>query len=301
MSLSCAAVTSLSSARFFRRTSSAPSLIRILFSCDVVLDVFLALLALDLVKGRLRDVNFAGAHQLGHLPIEKCQQQRANVRAVHVRVRHDDDAAVAQFGNIEARFVFRARRPIFFRFADAGADGGDHRLDFVVLQKLIDARFLDVDQLAANRQDRLVTAVATLFGRAAGGITLDNIKLGQFRIALRTIRQLARQSAAGERAFANGLARFARRFPRPRRRQHFIENAPARRRVLIEVSHQPVVNNRAHDAVDLGVDQLHFGLRFESRIRQFNAQHADQTFPNVVAGNGRILVLSQVIRLARID
>ena len=63
------------------------------------------------------------------------------------------------------------------------------------------------------------------------------------------------------------------------------------RRVLIEVGHQPVVNNRVHDAVDLGVDELHFGLRFEARIRQFDAQHANQTFAHVVAGNGRILVL----------
>ena len=68
------------------------------------------------------------------------------------------------------------------------------------------------------------------------------------------------------------------------------------RRVLIEVVHQPVVNSGVHDAVDLGVDQLHFGLRFESRIRQFDAQHANQTFPNVVAGNGWILVLGQAIR-----
>ncbi len=156
---------------------------------------------------------------------------------------------------------------------------------------MIDARFLDVDQLAANRQDRLVTAVAALFGGAAGGIALDNVKLGQFRIALGTIRQFARQPAAGERAFANRLARFARRFARARRRQHLIENAPRDRRVLIEVSHQPVVNSRVHHAVDLGVDELHFGLRFEARIRQLDAQHANQTFAHVVAGNGRILVL----------
>src|SRR5207248_3299965 len=89
--------------------------------------------------------------------------------AVDVGVRHDNDAAVAQFRNVEAGFVFRARRAIFFRLTDAGPNRSDHRLNFVVLQKLIDARLLDVDQLAANRQDRLVTAVASLFGRAARG------------------------------------------------------------------------------------------------------------------------------------
>ena len=44
------------------------------------------------------------------------------------------------------------------------------------------------------------------------------------------------------------------------------------RRILIEVGHQPFVNSRVHDAVDLGVDELHLGLRFETRIRQLDAQ-----------------------------
>ena len=109
-----------------------------------------------------------------------------------------------------------------------GADRGDHRLNLVVLEKLIFARFLDVDQLAADRQDRLITPIASLLGRTAGGIALDDVKLGQFRIALRTIGQFAGQTAAGERAFANRLARFARRFARPRGRQDFIENSLAR-------------------------------------------------------------------------
>lgn len=39
---------------------------------------------------------------------------------------------------------------------DAGADGGDHGLDFAVLQRFIQAGFFDVDdELTANREDRL--------------------------------------------------------------------------------------------------------------------------------------------------
>ena len=149
------------------------------------------------------------------------------MRAVHVGIGHDDDAAVAQLRDVEGRFVL-AVAAFVFRLADAGADGGDHRLDFGVLEHLIEARFLDVDQLAADRQNRLVTPVAALFGRAAGGITLDDVKLGQFRIALRTIRQFAGQTAAGQRAFANRLTRFAGRFAGARRRQDFVENPSSR-------------------------------------------------------------------------
>ena len=119
-----------------------------------------------MIKRRLRDVNLAGAHQFGHLPEEKGQQQRANVRAVHVRIGHDDDAAVAQLCDIEPAFVLAIA--LLLRLADAGADRRDHRLDLSVLEKLIFARFLDVDQLAADRQNRLITPVATLFGGAAG-------------------------------------------------------------------------------------------------------------------------------------
>ena len=84
---------------------------------------------------------------------------------------------------------------------------------------LIEARFLHVDELATNRQDGLVTPIAALLGRAAGGVTLDDVELGQCRIALGAIGQFARQTAAGQRAFANGFARLARGFASARGRQ----------------------------------------------------------------------------------
>ena len=66
---------------------------------------------------------------------------------------------------------------------------------------------------------------------------------------------------------------------------------------LIEEGHQPVVNNRVHDPVDLRVHELHLGLRFEARIRQLDAQDANQTFPDIVAGNGGVLVFQKAVRL----
>ena len=156
---------------------------------DVVIHVFLALLALDLVERRLGDVDLAGANQFGHLPEEEGQEQGADVGSVHVGIGHDNDAAVAQLGDIEAAFLLAVA--ILLRLADAGADGRDHRLDFVILKKLVFARFLDVDQFAADGEDGLVTPIAPLFGRAAGGIALDNVKFGQFRVALGTVGQFA--------------------------------------------------------------------------------------------------------------
>ena len=111
-----------------------------------------------------------------------------------------------------------------------GADRGDHGLDFRVLQHLVQARLLDVDQLAADRQNRLIAPVAPLLGGATGGVTLDNVQLGQARIALRTIGQLAGQAAAGQRAFADGFASLARGFARAGGSQALVDDPLGHRR-----------------------------------------------------------------------
>ena len=98
------------------------------------------------------------------------------MRAIHVRVGHDDNPAVTQLGDIKSPFVLAIA--ILFRLADACANGGDHRLNLVVLEKLVLARFLDIDQLAADRQNRLITSIAPLLGGAASRITFDDIKFG---------------------------------------------------------------------------------------------------------------------------
>jgi hypothetical protein len=52
------------------------------------------------------------------LTIEERQQQRADMASVDVRVRHDDDAVIAQFLDIE------------FVTSDATTERGDQRADF---------------------------------------------------------------------------------------------------------------------------------------------------------------------------
>ena len=216
------------------------------------------------------------------------------MRSIDVCVRHDDDAAIAQLCDVKPAFVLAVA--VFLRFADARADRRDHRLDFVVLEELVFARLLDVDQFAPDRQDRLITSIASLFGRTAGRVAFDNVKLGQLWIALRAIRQLSRQSAASERAFANRLARFTRGFPRARRRQDLVEDATRKRRVLVKICHQAVINDGIDDPFDLRVHELDLCLRFETRVRQFDAKHADQTFPHVVTGDRRIFVFEKIAR-----
>jgi hypothetical protein len=88
----------------------------------IVLQVTLGLAVLDLVERRLGDIDVAALDQFGHLAIEQRQQQGTDVRAVDVRVGHDDDAVVAQLFDVE------------IVLADAGAERGDQRDDLLGLE-----------------------------------------------------------------------------------------------------------------------------------------------------------------------
>ncbi len=107
-------------------------------------------------------------------------RQRADVGAVDVGVRHDDDAVVAELGDVEVVA------------ADAGAERGDEGADLLAAEHLVEARALDVEDLAAQGQHGLVLAITGLLGRAAGGVTFDNEDFRLGGIALGTVGELAR-------------------------------------------------------------------------------------------------------------
>ena len=138
----------------------------------------------------------AGLDQVLHLAEQQREDQRADVRAVDVGVRHQDDLVVAQLLDVEL-------------VADAGAERGDQRLDLGVLQHLVDARLLDVEDLAAQRQHRLRRAVAALLGRTAGGVALDDEHLGDLGLLDHAVGELARQAHAAHGGLARGVARLA--------------------------------------------------------------------------------------------
>ena len=78
-------------------------------------------------------------------------------------------------------------------------------------EHLVDARAFDVEDFAAQRQDRLDASVAALLGRAAGRVALDDEQFAARGVAFLAIGELARQRAGIERALAPhqvlGLAR----------------------------------------------------------------------------------------------
>ncbi len=90
---------------------------------------------------------------------------------------------------------------------------GDQGADFFVAQHLVVARLLDVQNFAAQRQNRLIAAVAPLLRGAAGRFALHQEQFAALGIALLAIGELAGQAAGIERAFAaRQFASFARGF-----------------------------------------------------------------------------------------
>ncbi len=120
------------------------------------------------VQRRLGDVHVAGLDQRLHLAEQQRQHERPDVGAVDVGVGQHDHLVVARLVDVEL-------------VAHAGADRGDQRLDLGVREDLVDPALLDVEDLAAQRQDRLGVAVTALLGRAAGRVALDHEQLGQRR------------------------------------------------------------------------------------------------------------------------
>src|SRR6185503_2648150 len=250
----------------------------------LVLDVGFALAPLGAEQRRLGDEHVAVLDDLRQLPVEEREQQRADVRAVDVGVGHDDDAVVAEL--LEAE-VFRA---------DAAAERGNHRLDLVAAEHLVEARLLDVQDLALQRQDRLEAAVASLLGRAAGRFTLDDVELALARIALLAIGKLAGQRAAVERAFApHQVARLAGGFASAGRVDRLADDATRHRRVLLEIGAQLVVEDRLDDALHLGVAELRLGLPLELRVGNLDADDRGQAFANVLARDAFFQILGEIV------
>ena len=127
--------------------------------------------------------------------------------------------------------------------------------DLLRVEQLVEARPLDVEDLAAQRQDRLELAVAALLGRAAGGVALDQVDLAQRRIPLLAVGELAGQAHAVEHALAaRQLARLARRFARARG----VDDLAADDLGVGRVLEQEVGELRRHDFLH---DRLHFATR----------------------------------------
>ena len=184
-----------------------------------------------LVQRRLRNVDHPAIDQDRHLAEQERQEQRANVRAVDVRIRHQNDLAVAAFLDVE------------FVRTDPGSERTDHGPDLLVTEHFLEARLLHVQDLAPQRENRLDRAIAAPFGRPAGGIALDDEDLRRAPFAAGTVPEFAGQIRIAQGALAaRQLTRLARRLARRRRLDLLVEN-PFRFGWVFEIMSELVVHH----------------------------------------------------------
>ena len=259
----------------------------------VVVDVLLTFLALNLIERRLGDVDVAALDETLHLAIEEREQKGADMGAVHVGVRHDDDLVIAGLGGVEAADGFVA-------LADAGAARGDEGPDFLVGEDLVEAGLLGVDEFAAQREDRLEAAVAALFGGAAGGVALDDVEFGECGIALGAVGKFAGEATAMKGALADGLAGLASGFAGAGAVEGFIDDLFCDRKVGLEILHQALVGHGTDDAFHFGREEFDLGLGFELRVAVLDRDDGGEAFADVVAGDLRIFFFEEIVALGEL-
>src|SRR5262249_13088206 len=151
-----------------------------------------------------------------------------------------------------------------------------------------------VDDLPAEREDRLVAAVAAVHGRAARGRSLDEEELGVLRVVDLAVGQAPRQRVALERALApRELARLPRRLPRSRSRDRLRDDPAGIRGVLLEEFGEPLVHRLPHETVHPRVSELRLRLALELWLGELDGDDRGEAFANVLAFEVVLFLLEQ--------
>ena len=223
----------------------------------------------------------AALDQLRHLAEEEGEQQRADMGAVDIGVRHDDDLVIAQLVDVE------------IVLADAGAERGDQRADLVRRQHLVEAGALDIEDLAAQGStawfSRLRPCLAEPPAESpstrnssdlAGSRSWQSASLpGREATSSAPLRRVSsRALRAASRAAAASTT--------------LVTIVPGFCRMLLEPAIEALVGDQVlDDRADFRGDQLVLGLAGEFRIGHLDGQARRSAPPGVVAGQRDLFLL----------
>ena len=218
-----------------------------------------------------------------HEAEQQREQQGGDVLAVDVGVGHQHDLVVPELGDVEV-------------VVHAGAERADDRLDLGVLQDLVDPRLLDVEDLAAQREDRLRARVAAVLGRAAGGVALDDEQLALLGVTAGAVGQLAGETATAQEALAvaGEVAGLARGESGGGGVDGLADDDLALGRIALEPGGELVVDDLLHEAARLGVAELRLRLALELRLRELDGDDRGEALADVLARQ-LLLALEQVV------
>ena len=209
-----------------------------------------------------------------HVAEEQGQQQGADVGAVDVGIGHDDDSSVAGGLDVEAA-------------AGAGTDDLDQGGTLHIGQHVGQGRLLDVEDLAADREQRLMIGVAGSLRRTHRRVALDDEQLRVLHTVVTAVVELRRQRGRLERGLAALIllvracrdARLELGDDLLHEHGRLLLLGPLRRR-------QDVAELRfdglGHDLADRGSAEDLLGLALELRFGQLHGDHRGQTGEDIV-------------------
>src|SRR5690625_3169432 len=243
----------------------------------------------DPVEGRLGNIDVTGVDERPHVAVEEGEQQRADVRTVVVGVSHDDDAVVAHILDVELPFA---------GIVQAGAYRSNHRPDLGILEDAANVGLLDVEDLPAQRQDRLEAALPALLCGAARRVTLHDVDFAVAGVGRLAVGQLAGQLVVLQRVgTANEIPRLAGGLARLGGLHRLLDDGLADPGVLLQNVGKRLVDDRLDTALRLRVQQFLLRLRLELRIAQLHRDHTRDAFEEVVTGGCGIPLLEEVLGL----
>ena len=246
----------------------------------VVVGVLDDILFIYLIQRRHADVHVAVVDQLAHVAEEEGEQDAADVHAVLVGIREDDDLVVLQIVHAEVAAVARAQR------RDDGAD-------LLVGEHLVDALLFHVQRLAAQGQDGLRLPHARLLGRAARRIAFDDEQLVQLRLFARAGGELAHEGEVVDGVFGAGdLFGLPRRDAHARRPLRLFDDLFKHAFIarVFEQGGDALRRRRLHRLARLGVAQLCLGLPLELHVLHLDGEDGGEPFAEVFAQKVGVLV-----------
>ena len=146
--------------------------------------------------------------------------------------------------------------------------------------------FLHIENFASERQDGLGVAVASLLGRAACGVTLDEEYLAVFRVLVGAVGELAGQSASTHDALAlHALTRLAGRDACGGGQDDLLTDELGLVGMLLKVVGQCLAHGRVDGARDLAVAELGLGLALKLRLGHLDGDDGGEALAEVLAGD----------------
>ncbi len=205
------------------------------------------------------------------------------MRAVHVRIRHNDDFVIAKLRNVKI-------------FMYSGTKGADHGFDLVIPIDPVQPCLLHIQDLAPKRKDRLGHTVSRRFGGTSRGISFYQIDLAVYRVLIRTVRQLSRKRESVQSGLSScQLPGFSRRLPGALGQDGFLQDQLRHLGILLQIDGQPFRHDTVHRASRLRIAQASLGLPSQLGLADLHADDRGQPFPDILAGQIALGILQKLV------